>query len=290
MSTAELTRLEVMHRLETKRLTQKEAAGMLGLSIRQIKRIWRGYRLHGAAGLISKKRGKPSNNRLKPRTRQQALDLLYKHYPDFGPTLAHEKLTERHHLKLSVETVRKLMIAEGLWKPKRAKKAVVHQMRARRACFGELVQVDGSPHDWFEGRSPDCTLLVFIDDATGRLLELLFAPGETTFSYWSAMRRYLCRYGKPRALYSSGTSGATLWAKLSVLQKGKREPEAFTMSRAWLMSKVRQRMIASRDHSTARSAWVWDDRRWMGESNSGSRRANRARVSASARLPLRGSW
>jgi len=206
MSAAELTRLEIMHRLETKRLTQKEAAEILGLSVRQIKRIWRSYRRHGAAGLISKKRGQPSNNRLRPKIRQQAIDLIYKHYYDFGPTLAHEKLTERHHLKLSIESVRKLMIAEGLWKPKKAKKVIVHQMRERRACFGELVQIDGSPHDWFEGRSPTCTLLVFIDDATGRLVELFFTPGETTDSYWSAMRRYLPRYGKPRALYSDKNS------------------------------------------------------------------------------------
>ena len=206
MSAAELTRLEIMHRLETKRLTQKEAAEILGLGVRQIKRIWRSYRRQGAAGLISKKRGKPSNNRLKPGTRQKAIDLLYRHYYDFGPTLAHEKLTERHHLKLSIETVRKLMIAEELWKPKKAKKAVVHQMRERRACFGELVQIDGSPHDWFEGRSPACTLLVFIDDATGRLLELFFTPSETTYSYWEAMRRYLPHYGKPRALYSDKNS------------------------------------------------------------------------------------
>jgi transposase len=206
MSAAELTRLEIVHRLETKMLTQSEAAEILGLSVRQIKRIWRCYRRHGAAGLISKKRGKPSNNRLKPGTIQQALALLYRHYYDFGPTLAHEKLTERHHLKLSNETVRKLMIAEGLWKPKKAKKAVVHQMRERRACFGELVQIDGSPHDWFEGRSPACTLLVFIDDATGRLVELFFTPSETTYSYWAAMRRYLPRYGKPRAFYSDKSS------------------------------------------------------------------------------------
>jgi transposase len=195
-----------MHRLENKRMTQKEAAEILRLSTRQIKRIWRSYRRDGPAGLISKKRGKPSNNRLKPAVRKQAIDLIYKHYYDFGPTLTQEKLTERHDLKLSKETVRKLMIAEGLWKPKKAKKAVVHQMRARRACFGELIQIDGSPHDWFEGRAPACTLLVFIDDATGRLVELFFAPSESTDSYWNAMRRYLPRYGKPSALYSDKSS------------------------------------------------------------------------------------
>ncbi len=101
------------------------------------------------------------------------------HYYDSGP----EILTERQHLKLSIETVSKLMIAEGLWKPKKAKKVIVHQLRERRACFGELVQIVGSPHNWFEGRTPACTLLVFIDDTTGRLVELFFNPSENTYSY-----------------------------------------------------------------------------------------------------------
>jgi hypothetical protein len=94
------------------------------------------------------------------------------------------------------------MIAEGIWKPKRTKKPPVHQMRERRACFGELVQIDGSDHDWFEGRGPRCTLLVYIDDATGTLLELWFVPEETFFGYCEASRHYFERYGKPVAFYS----------------------------------------------------------------------------------------
>jgi transposase len=183
-------------------LKQKEAAKMLGISERHVKRLLRAYRQSGAEGLISKRRGKPSNNRLKAEVKQQAIDLIYSQYHDFGPTLAHEKLTEKHGLKLSVETVRKLMTAEGLWKPKKAKKLVVHQMRERRACLGELVQIDGSPHKWFEDRGEACNLLAFIDDATGRLMELYFTPGETTFSYFAATQRYLPRYGKPVAFYS----------------------------------------------------------------------------------------
>ena len=202
MSKKELTRLEVMQRLEEKRLKQKEAAVMLGISIRHVKRLLRAYRQRGEEGLISKRRGKGSNNRLKDEVRQQAIDLVDSRYHDFGPTLAHEKLTEVHGLNLSVETVRQLMIAEDLWKPRKAKRLVVHQMRERRACYGELVQLDGSPHRWFEDRGPACTLLVFIDDATGKLMELYFTPGETTFSYLAAMRQYLSRYGKPVALYS----------------------------------------------------------------------------------------
>ena len=202
MSKRELTRLEVMQRIQAKRLTQKEAAGMLDLSIRQIKRLYRAYKAHGAKGLISVRRGKPSNHRLDAQVEQQALDLLKAKYADFGPTLAHEKLTEVHRLQLSRESVRRIMIEEGLWKPRRAKKPCAHQMRERRACFGELVQIDGSEHAWFEDRGPKCTLLVYIDDATGKLLELWFVPDETFFGYAEACRHYFERYGKPVAFYS----------------------------------------------------------------------------------------
>jgi len=202
MSTREITRLEVMQRLKEKRLLQKEAAVMLGIGTRQVKRLYQAYRQRGAKGLVSQRRGQPSNNRLEAGVLQQALDLILERYADFGPTLAHEKLTEVHRLKLSRERVRKLMIEEEIWKPKRAKKPPVHQMRERRACIGELVQIDGSDHDWFEGRAARCNLLVYIDDATGQLLELWFVPEETTFAYFAASRHYFERYGKPVAFYS----------------------------------------------------------------------------------------
>ena len=202
MSNAEITRLEIMQRLKDKRLIQKEAARMLGISIRQVKRLYRAYKAKGASGLVSQRRGKPSHHRLAPAIVQQVIDLVYEHYRDFGPTLAHEKLTEVHGLKLSDESVRQLMIVEGIWKPKRAKKPSVHQMRERRACFGELVQIDGSEHAWFEERGPKCTLLVYIDDATGQLLELWFVPDETFFAYGEASRHYFERFGKPIAFYS----------------------------------------------------------------------------------------
>jgi transposase len=202
MSKQEITRLEAMQRIKDKRLTQKEAARMLNLSVRQIKRLYYAYKAQGARGLVSQRRGKPSNNRLDVETQQKAIDLIYEHYRDFGPTLAHEKLTEKHHLRISRESVRGMMIAEGIWKAKRAKQPSTHQMRERRACFGELVQIDGSDHAWFEGRGPKCTLLVYIDDATGQLLELWFVPDETFFGYCEASRHYFERYGKPVAFYS----------------------------------------------------------------------------------------
>jgi len=191
-----------MQRLKEKRLKQKQAGEMLDLSIRQVKRLYRSYRKQGAKGLVSQRRGKPSHNRLDAGIAQQALDLIKERYPDFGPTLAHEKLTEVHHLQLSRESVRRIMIEEGVWKPKRAKRPSAHQMRERRACFGELVQIDGSDHDWFEGRGPKCTLLVYIDDASGQIGELWFVPDETYFAYFEASRHYFERYGKPAAFYS----------------------------------------------------------------------------------------
>ncbi len=202
MSNREINRLEVMQRLKDKRLRQAEAARMLGISVRQVKRLFRAYKDLGPPGLISRRRGKSSNNQLDPQTVQKAIDLIYKHYRDFGPTLAHEKLTEMHDLRLSRESVRGIMISEEWWKPKRAKQPETHPMRERRACFGELVQIDGSDHDWFEGRAPRCTLLVYFDDATGQLLELWFVPEETFFTYCEASRHYFERFGKPVAFYS----------------------------------------------------------------------------------------
>ena len=202
MNKKELTRIEVMVRLKEKRLKQREAAKMLGISERHVRRLWRTYRQKGKGGLISKRRGKASNHRLGSEVIQQVRDLIYEWYGDFGPTLAHEKLTEVHGLTLSRESVRRIMIEEGIWKPRKVKRPPVHQMRERRACFGELVQIDGSPHAWFEDRGPKCTLLVFIDDATGRLGELCFVPQETFFGYGEAVRHYLQRHGKPVAFYS----------------------------------------------------------------------------------------
>jgi transposase len=202
MSTKELNRLEVMQRLSEKRMSQKEAGRILDLSTRQIKRLLRAYRQQGAVGLVSKHRGRKGNNRLAEAVKKRALNLLKSKYKGFGPTLAHEKLVERDKLKLSDESVRKLMIEENLWKPRKVKKVVTHQLRERRACFGELIQIDGSPYDWFEGRAEPCVLLVFIDDATGKLVQLRFVDSESFFSYAQAAEDYFRRCGKPVAFYS----------------------------------------------------------------------------------------
>jgi len=202
MSAKELSRLEVTQRLSEKRMSQKEAGTILHLGTRQIKRLLKAYRKRGAAGLVSKHRGRRGNNRLAEDVKQRALNLLKTKYKGFGPTLAHEKLVEKDKLKLSDESVRQFMIEEDLWKPRKAKKVGVHQLRERRACFGEMIQIDGSPHDWFEGRAEVCVLLVFIDDATGQVVQLLFVESESFFSYCQAAEGYFKRCGKPLAFYS----------------------------------------------------------------------------------------
>ena len=201
MSEPELTRLELIQRVKRKALKQRQAAELLSISVRQVKRLCKAYNGSGAAGLISKRRGRPSNNRLPEETSNKARQLLRSRYPDFGPTLATEKLAIEG-VSLSVETVRQLLIGEGLWKVKAVRRPVIHQLRERRARLGELVQIDGSPHDWFEGRAPKCTLLVFVDDATSRLMYLQFVAAETTFNYFAAVRSYITAFGKPLAFYS----------------------------------------------------------------------------------------
>jgi transposase len=202
MNTCETTRLEIMQRLKEKRLSQKEAANQLGIGVRQIKRLWKAYQMGGAAGLVSQRRGKPSNHQIDSQVLKQALNLIRAHYQDFGPTLAHEKLVEVHGLRISDERIRQLMIAEELWKPKKARHKRVYQMRERRACKGELIQIDGSDFAWFEERAPHCTLLVFVDDASGELVSLLFVPHESFFGYCEAAKGYFERQGKPLAFYS----------------------------------------------------------------------------------------
>jgi transposase len=202
MSIKNLSRIEVLEKVKKKELTQKEAGQHLGLSRKQVNRLYKRYREQGAGGLASKRVGKISNNRLGADVKQEAMEIVGRQYKDFGPTLAHEKLKERHGLELSRESVRKLMIQEGFWHGKSRRKCVIHQQRMRRASRGELVQIDGSPHDWFEGRRGKCCLLVWIDDATSQLLHLRFEEVEATAGYFRGMKEYLKKHGRPLCLYS----------------------------------------------------------------------------------------
>ena len=201
MSERELNRIEVLSEVETGRLRAEDAAGLLGLTRRQVFRLLARFRTDGPAGLAHRARGRAPNNALSAAHREQVLALVRTQYADFGPTLAAEKLAELHDIPLSHETLRKWMIADGLWLTRKHRR-VLHQPRLRREAFGELVQIDGSEHRWFEDRGPACTLLVFIDDATGRLMHLRFVASESTFSYFKALEGYLQDHGRPVAFYS----------------------------------------------------------------------------------------
>jgi hypothetical protein len=202
MSDGELSRLEVLRDLDRRRLTTAAAGQLLGLERRQVFRLLKAYRTEGPTGLISKRRGRRSNRRKPEALRRAVLATIREWYWDFGPTLAAEKLCEDHGIALGRETLRQWMIEAGLWLDRRQRRKPVHQPRPRRECVGELVQVDGCEHWWFEDRGPQCTLLVFIDDATGRLMHLQFVESESTFAYFHAARAYLEAWGKPVAFYS----------------------------------------------------------------------------------------
>ena len=206
LTMGELERLEVLTQLAERRLPQRRAAERLGLSVRQVRRLARRFATAGAAALASRQRGRASNRRLRATTQECALALVRERYADFGPTFAHQKLTEDHDVACSVETLRGWMIAAGIWVPRTQRTRRSYPPRPRRACLGELVQLDGSDHAWFEDRGPTCTLLVYVDDATSRLMELCFADVESTFDYFRATRRYLERHGKPMAFYSDKLS------------------------------------------------------------------------------------
>lgn len=201
LTTKELRRLEVLQGLATGSLQQAEASRLLGLSIRQVKRLCRRYRQGGVSALASCRRNRPPNNALDPALRGRVLDIYRARYDDFGPTLAVEKLQQRDAITISRETLRQWLIAENLWHPHQ-QKARPRPPRARRTCFGELVQIDGSPHDWFEKRGPRCTLLLAIDDATGCVGAARLVKAETTNGYFGLLEQYFTKHGLPEAFYS----------------------------------------------------------------------------------------
>lgn len=201
MSERELNRIEVLAQVDDERLSVQNGANMLAITKRQMFRLLKTYRTDGAAAIRHKARGKTPNNKIHKAKRDYALALVKESYADFGPTLAVEMLAEHHGFKVSRETLRKWMVDDGLWLSRKQRRAI-HQPRSRRECFGELIQIDGSDHRWFEDRGPPCTLLVFIDDATSMLMELRFVTSESTFSYFGALESYLLKHGRPVAFYS----------------------------------------------------------------------------------------
>lgn len=198
MSKVERKRLEVMSRVKSGKLTLMAASELLRVSYRQAKRIWRRYQAQGDRGLVHGLRGKKSNRQGAKSLKKRVLARYVKCYRDYGPTLAAESLAE-DGLVVAVTTLRRWLIQAGLWSRQRERKQH-RRRRERRACFGELVQMDGSPHDWFEGRREWAVLMVMIDDATGRV-DARFFEEETQAAAFEMVQRYAARRGLPQALY-----------------------------------------------------------------------------------------
>ena len=183
--------------------TQAEAARLLGISGRQVRRLVARLCDRGDAGLIHRLRGRPSNRRADPQLRKNALMFYREHLNGFGPSLAAETLAERG-IAVDAETLRRWPVDAGLWRPA-ARRPTHRSRRPRRACVGELVQLDASTHDWTEGRGDAMVLLAMIDGATSRVLAR-FAPAETTEGYFDLLERWLHAHGRPPALYSDKES------------------------------------------------------------------------------------
>ena len=201
MSQKEINRYAIIKRLINREINGSEAATLLSLSVRQTKRLKTKVKKRGAAGLIHGHRGKPGNRRLPDGKRQKIVNLLCTRYPDFGPTLAKEKLEEKHQINHDTKTIRQIMIGEGLWQSKKKKQSEHRQWRQRKTFFGEMQQFDGSYEYWLEDRGPYCCLQVSVDDATGQITHGRFDFNEGVFPTFAFWREYICKNGKPVSIY-----------------------------------------------------------------------------------------
>ncbi len=201
MSKKELQQVTILEKLMRREINQKDGAIILNLSARQIIRKLKKFREKGPESLAHKNRGKQSNKRWNIEDEKFAINLLKSEWQGFGPTFASEKLLELYGKKISEEALRKSMIKHGLWIVNERK--IKHRIRRpRKSCFGIMIQLDGSPHDWFEGRGDECTLLVFIDDATSKIVWLEFVKSESLESVMKATLHYFKQYGIPRSFYT----------------------------------------------------------------------------------------
>jgi len=196
----EIDRLRVISDVLEGKLLQRQAAVQLELSPRQVIRLCKRVREQGRRAIRHGLRGKPGNHQLAAGLLERAVKLVASRYRDFGPSFANEKLRDDHGLLLSTPTLRQGMIEAGLWRAKRPK-PFHRAWRPRKACLGEMVQVDGSDHDWFEGRGPRCVLIAFIDDATSRVVLARFVEAEDTLTLMRLSWEYLRRYGRPQSYY-----------------------------------------------------------------------------------------
>jgi alkylated DNA nucleotide flippase Atl1 len=199
MSQEELKRLHVIHKAIDKVLTQAQAGELMGLCQRQVGRIVKRVKQEGDKGIIHRSRGRPSNRAIAEEIKEEALRLFKERYHDFGPTLATEKLLEIDKIKLNDETLRLWLIQKNIPYKKR-KRRPHRQWRQRKHHVGEMIQMDGSSHDWFEGRGDECVFMGYIDDATGKAFGR-FHPYEGTFPAMDSFKRYIKKYGIPLSIY-----------------------------------------------------------------------------------------
>lgn len=200
MSDKELKQAKMFELLKSRKIGQKEAAVRLDISPRWIRKKLKRYLEDGDKGLIHGSRGRASPRSWDEKEKKLLIELLGQEWKEFGPTFAAEKLEELHGIEVSKETVRKAMIEAGIWKAKSVR-SKHRQRRERRALFGAMIQLDGSPHDWFEGRGPRCCLIVFIDDATSQIVWMAFAPSESNESLMRATKDYVQAHGSPKSFY-----------------------------------------------------------------------------------------
>jgi hypothetical protein len=203
MSEKELYRLQVLKDVEEKKISVAKAANMLKISTRQLSRIRKSFKQKGAKGLVSKKLGALGNHRI-PEEQEKLVLLFFKkeEHTDFGPTLAHEYMVKSLGLKISLSSVRNILIRHNLWVANVKRKKRIHPLRQRRPQNGDLEQIDGSEHDWFEDRGPRCSLLVIVDDATSSIPHAKFVKSENLIDYFYFVREYIELHGVPKAFYS----------------------------------------------------------------------------------------
>jgi len=222
MSLTEIKKYDIIKKVIGKELNGSEAAEMLGLTVRHVRRLKRKVDKNGIKGLIHGNRGKPSNRRMPDNEKSKIADLIREHYSDFGPLLATEKLAERHKINRDKSTVRSIMIKEGIWTPKAKKKETHREWRQRKACKGEMIQYDGSYDHWFEDRGGEVCLLASIDDADSNVRARFdeHEGVEPTFNFW---RGYIEHYGKPNSIYVDKFSTYSMNHKLA-----KENPDTLT--------------------------------------------------------------
>ena len=226
MSLEEQRRLKVVEQAIEKKITQARAGEVLDLSERQIRRLVKRVREEGPRGVVHRCRGQPSNRKLADSVKGLVVSLYEEKYPDFGPTFATEKLLELDGIKISKETLRIWLLEDGLWH-RRRKRSKHRRWRERKACCGEMVQMDGSHHDWLEGRGEELVLVCYIDDATNRVFAR-FYEYEGTLPALDSFRAYVKQYGVPQSVYLDKLTAYKSPRKLSVEEElaGLREPQS----------------------------------------------------------------